>query len=69
MIFTVAELSTIIDALAFAAARRETQAGYYNKYGQHHYDIAVEIHALRIRFLKQRLKQSTQDVEPSTAEK
>ena len=48
MVFTRQELTAIIDALAIAAARRESQARAV-KYGRHHDEAAVRMRLLRLR--------------------
>ena len=58
MVFTRQELTAIIDALAIAAARRESQARAV-KYGRHHDEAAVRMRLLRLRFMQERLDLAT----------
>jgi hypothetical protein len=60
MTFTTAELTTIIDALAIAASRREAQANAV-KYGRHHDEAANAIRILRVRFVQERWRGRSAD--------
>jgi hypothetical protein len=53
-LFSEVELTILIDTLALAASRRESQARYV-KHGRHHDEAAVKMRELRVRFMRQRL--------------
>lgn len=53
---TPGELSTLLDALALAASRREAQARYV-KFGRHHDDDAAKMRRLRFKLMSIRKRQ------------
>jgi hypothetical protein len=63
MTFDLHELTVIIDALALAASRRESQARAV-KHGRHHDLAAAKMRLLRARFVQRRFAQTTQLEDP-----